>query len=178
MARKVIGAGSGNAALCAGIAALEAGADVLMLEKAGPELAGGNTKYTAGAMRFCYGGKDDLMPLLVNPDDKRLPRCDFGAYEEATFANDLLTFNEARPLSDEQEALVSKSYETIRWFADHGVKYEPIYARKSFEKDGRFVFWGGLTLAPANEGVGLFDMELAAFLRLGGYIRYNAPSPI
>ena len=37
MARKVIVAGSGNAALCAGIAALEAGADVLMLEKAGPE---------------------------------------------------------------------------------------------------------------------------------------------
>ena len=118
------------------------------------------------------------MPLLVNPDDKRLPRCDFGAYEEATFANDLLTFNEARPLSAEQEALVSKSYETIRWFADHGVKYEPIYARQSFEKDGRFVFWGGLTLAPANEGVGLFDMELEAFLRLGGDIRYNAPLPI
>ena len=31
-------------------------------------------------------------------------------------------------------------------------------------------FWGGLTLAAENEGVGLFDQELAAFLSLGGKI--------
>ena len=43
--------GSGNAGLTAGIAASEKGARVLILEKAGPELAGGNTKYTAGAMQ-------------------------------------------------------------------------------------------------------------------------------
>lgn len=43
MSKKVFVVGSGNAALCAGIAALEAGADVLMLEKADAALAGGNT---------------------------------------------------------------------------------------------------------------------------------------
>ena len=52
--------GSGNAGLTAGIAASEKGARVLILEKAGPELAGGNTKYTAGAMRFCYAASEDL----------------------------------------------------------------------------------------------------------------------
>lgn len=41
-------------------------------------------------------------------------------------------------------------------------------------KNGRHVFWGGLTLAAENEGVGLFDMELAAFTRLGGSIRYES----
>ena len=46
--------------------------------------------------------------------------------------------------------------------------------RQSFEKDGNIIFWGGLTLAAENEGVGLFDMELAAFERLGGQVRYNA----
>jgi predicted oxidoreductase len=51
--KNVIIAGSGNAALCAGIADLEAGAHVLILEKADEALSGGNTKYTAGAMRFC-----------------------------------------------------------------------------------------------------------------------------
>uniref|UniRef100_UPI00262433A2 FAD-binding protein n=1 Tax=uncultured Lentibacter sp. TaxID=1659309 RepID=UPI00262433A2 len=50
--KSIVIAGSGNAALSAGIAALEAGAEVLMLEKADEPLAGGNTKYTAGAMRF------------------------------------------------------------------------------------------------------------------------------
>lgn len=170
---KVIIAGSGNAALCAGIAALEQGAEVLMLEKADEALAGGNTKYTAGAMRFAYASGADLMPLLRDPNDKRLPNTDFGSYPTEKFAADLLGFNDGRPLSVEQEALVSQSYETLLWLAQHDVKFEPIYSRQSFEKEGRHVFWGGLTLAAENEGVGLFDQELAAFERLGGKIRYE-----
>ena len=46
----VVVVGSGNAALCAAIAAREAGRRVLVIEKAGPELAGGNSRYTAGAI--------------------------------------------------------------------------------------------------------------------------------
>ena len=42
--------GSGNAALCAAIAAKDQGCCVLVIEKADPALAGGNSKYTAGAM--------------------------------------------------------------------------------------------------------------------------------
>ncbi|MEM9146928.1 MAG: FAD-dependent tricarballylate dehydrogenase TcuA [Pseudomonadota bacterium] len=176
MARKIIVVGSGNAALCAGIAALEQGAEVLMLEKAGIDLAGGNTKYTAGAMRFAYSTSEDLMPLLADPEDPRLANTDFGSYPEARFEADLLGFNEGRPMSPEQRILVIESYDAVRWLAGHAVTYEPIYARQSFEKDGRHVFWGGLTLAAANEGVGLFDMELAAFTRLGGQIRYETPA--
>ncbi|MEM9433054.1 MAG: FAD-dependent tricarballylate dehydrogenase TcuA [Pseudomonadota bacterium] len=171
--RKVVIAGSGNAALCAGIAALEAGADVLMLEKADEALAGGNTKYTAGAMRFAYQSGDDLMPLLRDPDDPRLAKTDFGSYTEEKFGEDLLDFNDGRPLSVEQQALISQSYETLKWLSSHDVKFEPIYSRQSFEKDGRHVFWGGLTLAAEHEGVGLFDQELAAFQRMGGEIRYG-----
>lgn len=174
MPKSVIVVGTGNAALCAAIAALEKGAQVLLLEKADEALAGGNTKYTAGAMRFAYDGKDDLMPLLSDPDDQRLPNTDFGSYTTEKFANDLLGFNEGRPLSSEQKTLVSKSGETMKWLASHGVTFEPIYSRQSFEKDGRHIFWGGLTLAAQNEGVGLFDMELAAVTRMGGTIRYNS----
>jgi len=83
-------------------------------------------------------------------------------------------FNGGRPLSPEQERLIGQSLPAMQWLGRHGVKFEPIYARQSFEKDGKLVFWGGLTLAAENEGVGLFDMELAAFTRLGGTIRYNA----
>lgn len=174
MSKSVIVVGSGNAALCAGIAALEEGASVLMLEKADEALAGGNTKYTAGAMRFVYDGNEDLLPLLRNPDDPRVANSDFGAYTAEKFGADLLGFNEGRPLSPEQEKLIARSTDTMRWLATHGVTFEPIYSRQSFEKDGRHVFWGGLTLAAQNEGVGLFDMELAAFKRLGGTIRYSS----
>ena len=174
MSRSVIVVGTGNAALCAALAALEQGAKVTLLEKADKSLAGGNTKYTAGAMRFAYDGAEDLLPLLRNPEDPRVKTADFGSYTTEKFANDLLGFNAGRPLSEEQEALVHGSGATLRWLAAHGVKFEPIYSRQSFEKDGRNVFWGGLILAAENEGVGLFDMELAAVERLGGTVRYNS----
>ncbi|MBF9052130.1 FAD-dependent oxidoreductase [Roseobacter sp. HKCCD9010] len=174
MTKQVIVVGSGNAALCAGIAALEQGAEVLMLEKADEALAGGNTKYTAGAMRFAYDGTADLLPLLRDRFDPRLERTDFGSYSAATFADDLLSFNGGRPLSSEQRRLIDDSLPTLLWLATHGVTFEPIWSRQSFEKDGQIVFWGGLTLAAENEGVGLFEMERDAFLGLGGQIRYEA----
>ena len=145
MSKQVIVVGSGNAAMSAGIAALEAGAQVLMLEKADEALAGGNTKYTAGAMRFAYDGADDLMPLLKDPEDPRLAVTDFGGYTQAKFSEDLLMFNGGRPLSPEQERLIGESLSAMQWLGGHGVKFEPIYSRQSFEKDGRHVFWGGLT---------------------------------
>jgi tricarballylate dehydrogenase len=174
MSKHVIIVGSGNAAMCAGIAALEGGARVLMLEKADDVLAGGNTKYTAGAMRFSYDSAADLLPLLKDPEDPRLKVTDFGGYTRAKFGADLLAFNGGRDLSVEQRRLIDTSLDAMQWLGRHGVKFEPIFSRQSFEKDGRHVFWGGLTLAAENEGVGLFDMELAAYTRLGGEIRYNA----
>jgi len=173
MSKQVIVVGSGNAAMCAGISALENGARVVMLEKADEALAGGNTKYTAGAMRFAYDGVTDLLPLLKDLDDPRLKVTDFGGYTTVKFSEDLLGFNGGRPLSPEQERLITESLSAMQWLGGHGVKFEPIYSRQSFEKDGRHVFWGGLTLAAENEGVGLFDMELAAFEQMGGEIRYN-----
>lgn len=169
----VVIVGSGNAALSAGIAASESGARVLIIEKAGEDLAGGNTRYTAGAMRFAYDSSDDLIPLLADPNDPRVTISDFGSYTSEKFKADLLGFNEGAPLTPEQEILVSQSYETMLWLAGHGVTYDPIYSRQSFEKDGKLIFWGGLTLAAENEGVGLYDMELVAFTKLGGEIRYN-----
>lgn len=170
----VVVVGSGNAALCAAIAAREAGADVLMLEKADEKLAGGNSKYTAGAMRFVYNDTRDLLPLLLDPDDPRLPDTDFGAYSADKFEQDLLGFNDGRPLSREQRALIDHSQDTLLWLAQHGIKFEPIYERQSFEKDGKHIFWGGLTLAARDEGVGLVEAELAAFLKMGGRIRYDS----
>jgi tricarballylate dehydrogenase len=175
MSKKIVIVGSGNAALCAGIAALEKGSEVHIYEKGDKDLAGGNTKYTAGAMRFAYENGNQLIGLLMNPNDNKLKKTDFGSYTKEKFLSDLLNFNDGRPISEEQNILVSKSFDTIEWLASYQVKFEPIFSRQSFFKNGKYVFWGGLTLASQDEGVGLFEQELSAFLSLGGQINYNSP---
>ncbi|MEL6251998.1 MAG: FAD-dependent tricarballylate dehydrogenase TcuA [Bacteroidota bacterium] len=170
--KKVVVVGSGNAALCAGIAALEKGAEVLMVEKASEKEAGGNSRYTAGAMRFVYNSNEDLMPLLLNPEDEKLEHTEFGAYPKEKFQQDLLNFNGGNPLSMHQHILIDRSYDTLRWMGEHNIRFEPIYSRQSFEKDGKFIFWGGLTLEAKGEGVGLIEAEMAAFEKLGGEIQY------
>ncbi len=175
MSKKIIIVGSGNAALTSGIAALERGAKVLLIEKGNRNLSGGNTKYTAGAMRFSYNHGNDLIPLIKNLNDKRLKSTEFGSYTKENFKKDLLSFNDGNPLTQEQIILVENSYQTMIWLASHNVKFEPIYNRQSFKKDNKYIFWGGLTLASENEGVGLFEQELNSYLALGGEIEYENP---
>ena len=140
MKRKVIIIGSGNAALCAGIAALEKKAEVLILEKANKELSGGNTKYTAGAMRFAYNNDLEIKPLLKDSNDKKLLITDFGKYTNKQFSNDLLSFNDGNPLTKEQKILISESYNTIRWLSSKGIKFEPIYKGKVLRKMANIFF--------------------------------------
>ena len=171
---QVVVVGSGNAALCAGLAALDAGAQVMMVEKAPETMGGGNSRYTAGAMRFAYNNAEDLVPLLIDPGDERLAVTDFGSYSTDQFSIDLHSFNEGRDLSPEQRALIDESLSTMQWLASMGVRFEPIYDRQSFEKDGRRIFWGGLTLAAVGEGPGLVERELEVFTAKGGSLRYEA----
>lgn len=56
----IVVVGAGNAALCAALAARETGAHVVVLESAPQPESGGNTRFTAGAMRVVYNGVDDL----------------------------------------------------------------------------------------------------------------------
>ena len=169
----VIIIGSGNAALCAGISALETNNNVLIIEKADEKEWGGNSRYTAGAMRFAYDSNKDLINLLKNPADERIANTDFGSYTKEKFKLDLLHFNEGEPLAELQEFLVENSLDTIQWLASHNIKFDPIYSRQSFVKDGKYIFWGGLTLEAEGEGDGLVGDERTEFLKLGGKIIYN-----
>ncbi|MBL7815190.1 MAG: FAD-dependent tricarballylate dehydrogenase TcuA [Saprospiraceae bacterium] len=169
----VIVVGSGNAALCAGISALEHGARVLIVEKATFEEMGGNSRYTAGAMRFAYDSNEDLLPLLKDPNDERIAITDFGSYPKEKFLADLKHFNEGEPITELQQFLVDESLPALQWLATHHIKFAPIYSRQSFMKDGKYIFWGGLTLEAEGEGNGLVMDELKRFQDLGGTILYD-----
>src|SRR3546814_18672871 len=83
----VIVVGAGNAAMCAALAAEEKGAKVVMLERAPESEAGGNSRYTAGAMRFAHNGLQDILTLVdLNPDE--IENNDLGTYKTDDFRSE------------------------------------------------------------------------------------------
>ena len=166
--------GSGNAGLCAALAAAQQGAEVIVLETGGEADFGGNSRYTAGAMRFAYRGRDDVL-ALVDTQDPRITGCDFGAYPEAEFEADLRRFCGGAELNPLQRLLVRESRSTLRWLAESGLSFEPIYDRQAVLAEGRYRFWGGLTLAAAGEGEGLVNRERELVEAAGCEFALNAP---
>ena len=67
---EVIVVGKGNAAMCAALAARDAGADVVMLEAAPEEESGGNSRFAGGPMRFAFDSVEDLKKLTPLTDDE------------------------------------------------------------------------------------------------------------
>ncbi len=163
----VVVVGAGNAAMCAAFAAREAGADVIVLERAPQDEEGGNTRFTAGAIRFAYDGVDDLRALMPDLTDDEVARTDFGRYTEDNFFDDMARVTENRTDPDLAELLVRRSRATLMWLRDLGVRFVPIWGRQAFKVDGRFRFWGGLTVEAWGGGPGLVDAQRASAAERG-----------
>ena len=174
MSVDIVVVGGGNAAFCAALAARESGASVLMLERAPEAEAGGNSRFTAGAFRCVYDGVEDLKRLMPDLTEDEIARTDFGTYTEEQFFDDMGTVTEYRCDPDLVEILVRRSRETLFWMRSKGVRFQPIWGRQAFKVDGRFKFWGGLTIETSGGGPGLVDAHSVAALRAGIDIRYGA----
>lgn len=159
--------GSGNAALSAAISAAEAGASVVVLEKAAAGEAGGNTWYTAGAFRVAHEGLSELGELLADGSDARLARTDLPPYPREDFLADMLRLTDGRCDPERTAVLVEESLDGIRWLDGHGVPFELMYHRQAYELDGSFRFWGGLGLGVVGGGKGLVAAQLEAARRRG-----------
>src|SRR4051794_24009654 len=81
----VVVVGGGNAAFCAALSAEEQGARVVVLERAPEDESGGNTRFTAGAIRFAYRGVEDLREVMPDLTDAEVAQSDFGTYTEDQF---------------------------------------------------------------------------------------------
>jgi len=170
----VVVVGGGNAAFAAAVSAAQEGASVVMLERAPIEEAGGNSRFTAGAMRFAYDGVADLRRLMPDLTDEEIERSDFGDYPERRFFDDMGRLTEYRTDPELCELLVRKSRETLFWMADNGIRFAPIWGRQAFLVGGRFKFWGGLTVEVSGGGPGLVEAWTRIARRAGIDIRYGA----
>jgi tricarballylate dehydrogenase len=170
----VVVVGGGNAAFCAALAARERGARVLVLERASEEEAGGNSRFTAGAMRVAYDGLEDLKKLMPDLSEEEVARTDFGTYTEAQFLDDMGRVTQYRCDPDLTELLVKRSRETLLWMRAQGIRFVPIYGRQAFKVDGRFKFWGGLTVETWGGGEGLIEAWQRAAAKAGVEIWYRA----
>ncbi len=149
--------GAGNAAVCAALAARESGAEVLVLERAPAATKGGNSRFTAGAMRFVYNNVDDLRAIMPELSDAELANTDFGTYTRDNFYDDMGRLTQYRSDPDLTETLIENSYSTIKWMRDQGIRFLPMYGRQAFNIDGKFKFWGGLSVETWGGGPGLIE---------------------
>ena len=142
--------GGGNAALCAALMALEAGASVRLLESAPREWRGGNSMHTRN-LRCMHDAPQDV---LVD------------AYPEEEFWQDLLRVTGG--LTNEHLArLVIRSSATCRpWMRRHGVRFQPSLSGALHTARTNAFFMGG--------GKALVNAYFRSAEALGARIDYDA----
>jgi hypothetical protein len=163
----VVVVGGGNAGFSAATTAAQLGSRVLLVEKAPQSDAGGNTFFTAGAYRTCFGGLEDLLPIIFNEDGtKGLPRelverIDMEPYTPADFHADIKRVCKGRADPALANVLVDGSRDAVQWIADLGGKWRLSFNRQAFEVNGRFRFWGGMVMAFLGKDLCAFHGALA-----------------
>ena len=169
----VIVIGAGNAALCAALSAQENGARVTVLERAPEGESGGNSRFTAGIVRFVYDGINDLSTLMPDLSASEIATTDFGDYTDDQFFDDMFRITQYRCDPDLTECLVKKSLETMLWMRSKGVRFMPAYGRQAFKIDGRFKFWGGVAVETVGGGPGLVEYLTRACVKHNINIQYD-----
>ncbi|HEU5423500.1 MAG TPA: FAD-dependent tricarballylate dehydrogenase TcuA, partial [Nitrolancea sp.] len=162
-----------NAAMCAALAAHEQGAEVLVLERAPEAEAGGNSRFTGGAIRFVYNGLDDLLQVMPDLSPSEIENSDFGSYPREQFYADMERITQYRADPEMVGLLIDRSFDTLVWMRQQGVRFVPSYQRQAFKVDGKFKFWGGLAVDASGGGPGLVENLTSAVRRAGIEIRYE-----
>lgn len=173
MVYDVVVVGAGNAALCAALAANEAGATVLVLERAPQEEYGGNSRFSSGSMRCTYKNGSDLRPILKDLSDAEFSRLDFGRYPEEAFFDDMFRITSYRTDPDLCEQLVKNSYGTVKWLAEKGVRFLPRLTH-AYKEGDIFKMSPGLACEVVGGGDGLVEREMQLAAAKGVVVRYGA----
>jgi tricarballylate dehydrogenase len=117
----VVVVGHGVSGLSAGLAAYEAGATPVILEKSPREDRGGHTRFAGGAFRTPIDNPDEVTEEL--DIDATLDR-----YTKDDFYADLMDVSNNRADPELCEILVNNAYETILWLTDHGLEWRKTFS--------------------------------------------------
>lgn len=86
----VVVIGGASAGYAAAVAARHAGAEkVIVLEKADPDLHGGNCRYSSMGFRFTHEGIEDLLQFIPDEDREEVKDRRITSYTAEHFDNDL-----------------------------------------------------------------------------------------
>ena len=154
---EVIVVGAGNAAMCAALAARQAGAKVAVVESAPFEERGGNTRYAAGQMRAGFGEARNLCELVDDLDPARLDRIDIATYSAADFFDDVARLTQFRTDPELAEMMAAESFDTLRWMRTLGVRFQLSFGRQAHKIEGKFRFWGNLPCETWGGGAGMLE---------------------
>src|ERR1700674_1700329 len=146
----VIVVGGGNAALCAGLAAREAGCSVLVLERSPEHFRGGNTRHTRN-IRCSHAAADQFFS---------------GPYSEEEHLEDLIGVTGGPANLDLAKLAVRESSKLPAWMSAHGVNWQqPIAGTMHLGRTNRW-FLGG--------GKALLNTYYQQACRMGIDVRYEA----
>jgi tricarballylate dehydrogenase len=170
----VVVVGGGNAGLCAALAARQAGARVLLLEKAPEHERGGNSFFTAGGFRFAHQGLADLRKdVLVDVSEEEARSVEVPPYTESAFMDDLLRVTEGLTEFELAEHLVKRSRPTLVWMRERGIRFILMFGRQAFKVGNVHRFWGGLNVEAVGGGPGLVQMLFERAEAAGVEVRYG-----
>ncbi|ONI71343.1 tricarballylate dehydrogenase [Actinosynnema sp. ALI-1.44] len=159
-------AGAGNAGLCAGIAALQAGATAVAVVDAAPEkLRGGNSSLTK-SMRFSWRDSAHLARLLRTSDTGLVEELVAGRSEYANeqYLDDWLRVSGSQVNTALIASIIGRSASAITWMYESGQRWEP--RKNPLPGDVPVVLEGG--------GQGLQDRNFEQFEQLGGRVFHDS----
>ncbi len=165
--------GAGMAGLCAAIEAAQAGARVIVLEKAPETERGGNTRFSNGAIRAVYEGVDDIDSLVGGLSEAERARAEFGSYTREQYFDDLARVTQYRCDPELADMLIDDSRDTLFWLHQQGVRFLPLYEWQFKLPDGRIRFSGGSALEMNGAGAGASDALFRTAQRCGVRILYE-----
>jgi tricarballylate dehydrogenase len=146
----VIVVGGGNAALCAALAAREAGSRVLVLERSPEHFRGGNTRHTRN-IRCSHAAADQFFS---------------GPYSEEEHLQDLIGVTGGPENLDLAKLAIRESSSLPAWMSSHGVHWQqPLAGTLHLGRTNRWFLGGGKALLNTY-------YQTAARMEIA--VRYNA----